>query len=144
MNKLFLPLFFYAFLLNGQVGIGTTSPSPKAMLEINSTSDGGSTYRGFMPPRVPTNTERDAINPGFLDVGLLVFVLQTGCLQIWDGNSWEDISCITVAQPEVWINELHYDNIGVDSNEGFEIAGAAGTDLGNYSVYLYNGSNGQT
>ena len=28
-----------------------------------------------------------------------------------------------------WVNELHYDNGGSDMNEGFEIAGAAGTDL---------------
>lgn len=142
--KIFAFLLFSPFCLFAQVGIGTTNPNPKSMLEISSTSDGGATYKAFMPPRVPTNTERDAINPGFQDVGLLVFVLQTGCLHIWDGNSWEDISCITVAQPEIWINEFHYDNIGTDVNEGFEIAGAASTDLSTYSVYLYNGLNGQT
>lgn len=48
-----------------------------------------------------------------------------------------------VVVPNVWINELHYDNSGSDSNEGFEIAGPSGTDLSCYKVYLYNGSNGQ-
>ncbi len=41
----------------------------------------------------------------------------------------------------VWINELHYDNGGItgDTNEGFEVAGPAGTDLSSYTVYLYDG-----
>lgn len=42
----------------------------------------------------------------------------------------------------VWINELHYDNVGSDVGEGFEIAGPAGLDLSGYSVELYNGSGG--
>jgi hypothetical protein len=32
------------------------------------------------------------------------------------------------------INEIHYDNTGGDLNEGFEIAGIAGTDLSCYDV----------
>jgi hypothetical protein len=42
----------------------------------------------------------------------------------------------------VFISEFHYDNIGSDTLEGFEISGLAGTDLSCYTVYLYNGSNG--
>ncbi len=42
----------------------------------------------------------------------------------------------------VFINELHYENTGADVDEGFEIAGPAGTDLSTYSVELYNGSTG--
>jgi hypothetical protein len=49
---------------------------------------------------------------------------------------------VSVAQT-VFINEIHYDNSSTDSNEGFEIAGPAGTDLTNWSVVLYNGSNGK-
>lgn len=49
----------------------------------------------------------------------------------------------TVVIPNVWINEIHYDNSGTDSNEGFEIAGPSGTDLSCYKVYYYNGTNGQ-
>ncbi|TPG39482.1 hypothetical protein EAH79_12130 [Sphingomonas koreensis] len=41
----------------------------------------------------------------------------------------------------VFINEIHYDNAGTDSNEAIEIAGVAGTDLSGYSLALYNGSN---
>ena len=42
----------------------------------------------------------------------------------------------------VWINEIHYDNAGADTGEGFEIAGPAGTDLSTYTVELYNGNGG--
>ena len=43
-----------------------------------------------------------------------------------------------------WINELHYDNNGVDLDEGIEVAGLAGTDLSGWSLMAYNGSNGTT
>ena len=84
-----------------QVGIGTTTPSPASMLEISSTSDGGSTYKGFMPPRVPNVASRDAINAGYSDYGLTIFLLDypnnQGCLQTWDGDRWETIHCVTLA-----------------------------------------------
>ena len=48
------------------------------------------------------------------------------------------------AAPTVFINELHYDNVGTDAGEFIEIAGPAGTDLSGYSVVLYNGANGTT
>ncbi|RDK83524.1 hypothetical protein [Marinirhabdus gelatinilytica] len=142
MKHFLFLLLLIPFVGFSQVGVGTITPSPRAALEVSSTSDGGTTYGGFIPPRVPTTTERDAINPGFSDYGMLVFVEATGCLQIWTGAAWADVTCITVATPEVWINEIHYDNIGLDSGEGFEIAGAAGTDLSDYEVVRYNGSNG--
>lgn len=43
----------------------------------------------------------------------------------------------------VWVNEIHYDNDGTDTGEGFEIAGPAGTNLAGWTVALYNG-NGAT
>ena len=42
----------------------------------------------------------------------------------------------------VFINELHYDNAGVDANEGVEIAGPAGTDLSHFKLVFYNGATG--
>ncbi|MFN0174692.1 MAG: T9SS type A sorting domain-containing protein [Saprospiraceae bacterium] len=43
---------------------------------------------------------------------------------------------------DVWINEIHYDNVGGDVGEFIEIAGTAGTDLANYTLVLYNGAGG--
>jgi hypothetical protein len=42
-----------------------------------------------------------------------------------------------------FINEFHYDNAGADVDEGVEILAVAGTDLGAYTLYFYNGSNGE-
>ena len=43
----------------------------------------------------------------------------------------------------VFVNEIHYDNIGGDTGEAIEIAGPAGTDLAGWSIALYNGSSSQ-
>ena len=43
---------------------------------------------------------------------------------------------------DVWINELHYDNSGTDTNEGVEIAGGAGVNLSGYTLVAYNGNGG--
>lgn len=47
------------------------------------------------------------------------------------------------ADSVVWINELHYDNAGVDTAEGVEVAGAAGTNLSGWALQLYNGFDGR-
>jgi hypothetical protein len=41
------------------------------------------------------------------------------------------------AQTTVFINEIHYDNTGIDVDEGVEIAGPAGTDLSGWSLVFY-------
>lgn len=46
-------------------------------------------------------------------------------------------------EDDVWINELHYDNLSIDTNEGVEIAGPADTDLSDYSLIFYSGANGE-
>lgn len=62
-----------------------------------------------------------------------------------DGVDAETITLTVSAPPgsgsvvNVWINELHYDNTGADVDEGVEIAGPAGTALGDFSVVLYDG-----
>lgn len=44
----------------------------------------------------------------------------------------------------IFINEIHYDNAGADTNEGIEVAGPAGTDLNGWHLVLYNGNGGVT
>ncbi len=62
-----------------------------------------------------------------------------------DGTNSSTIS-IRIINPNstenLWINEIHYDNAGDDSDEGVEIAGAAGSILSDYSLILYNDLNG--
>lgn len=49
---------------------------------------------------------------------------------------------VSPSDATVWVNEFHYDNVGTDTNEGFEIAGPAGVDLSTYSLALYSGNGG--
>ena len=78
-----------------QVGIGTTTPSIASALDINATSNGGLTYKGMLLPRVPTIANRSTINPNATsDTGMLLFLEQTQCIQMWNGGSWEDIHCL--------------------------------------------------
>jgi hypothetical protein len=52
-------------------------------------------------------------------------------------------SSITFSDSDsIFVNELHYDNVGLDSLEGIEIASVVGVDLSCYIVYLINGYNG--
>ncbi len=41
-----------------------------------------------------------------------------------------------------WINELHYDNSGLDTGEFVEVAGPAGLDLLGWRLVFYNGNSG--
>ncbi|MBA2496905.1 MAG: ExeM/NucH family extracellular endonuclease, partial [Acidimicrobiia bacterium] len=49
-----------------------------------------------------------------------------------------------VAPPDstVFINEIHYDNVGTDTGELIEVANPTGADLSAWSIVLYNGSGG--
>ena len=51
------------------------------------------------------------------------------------------LSHAALAAP-VFINEFHYDNAGTDSGEGLEVAAIAGTNLDNWQLLFYNGSDG--
>ena len=50
----------------------------------------------------------------------------------------------TPVYPDLFVNELHYDNAGTDAGEGVEVAGPAGSDLSGWSVVFYNGNGGTT
>lgn len=42
----------------------------------------------------------------------------------------------------IFINEIHYDNVGTDVEERVEVAGPAGADLSDWSLVMYNGNGG--
>lgn len=70
------------------------------------------------------------------------------------GYSWRRVAVAAVfglalcAGPPAWgqsvfINEVHYDNAGADTEERLEIAGPAGTGMNGWKLVLYNGKNGR-
>lgn len=113
---LFLVITFFEFNIYGQVGIGTTSPSSASMLEVSSTSDAGTTYKGFMPPRVPNVVARSLISPSASDVGLLVFVESSGCLQMWSGTVWINVRCTNNSSNPVLLGKHNFETVPADPN----------------------------
>jgi endonuclease I len=54
------------------------------------------------------------------------------------------VAATNAAATTVFVNELHYDNVSTDANEGVEIAGPAGFDLTGWKIHPYNGNGGVT
>lgn len=63
------------------VGIGTTTPHPNAILDITSLD------KGILIPRMST-AERIAIAPDFTAQGLLVYDIEDDLFWYWDGTQW--------------------------------------------------------
>lgn len=99
---LFLLLSCMAF---SQVGIGTTSPNTKSMLDVVSTA------KGVLLPRM-SQAQRDAISPGTIDAsrdGLLIYNTDTGCYNYWNiaQNKWVSLcqgSCDPLTFADFTIN----------------------------------------
>ncbi len=68
----------------GNVGIGTMSPSVSAILEVNSTE------KGILIPRM-TNAQIATLGStlGTLEEGMIVFNLEDIKLEYWDGSKWK-------------------------------------------------------
>lgn len=128
--------------VNAQVGINTTNPSPASVLDISSSSDNVN-FGGLLPPRVASVTERNTINASSTDIGLMVFVENLGCLQIWNGSSWENIHCVTIDSnaSDLFISEYIE---GSAFNKIIEVANFTGSsiDLDDFKILIY--SNGAT
>jgi hypothetical protein len=71
-----------SILTTGEVGIGTTTPSTKAALDITSTT------KGFLPPRM-TTTQRNAIASP--PAGLVIYNTTTSNLNTYNGSAWVEL-----------------------------------------------------
>ena len=135
-------LLFISPFVFGQVGINTTNPSAASVLDVSSSTNNVD-FGGFLPPRVASTSERNTINTTSTDVGLLIFVESSGCYQIWNGNYWEDIHCITNATSasNLFISEYIE---GSSFNKIIEVANFTGSsiDLDDFKISVYmNGNN---
>lgn len=85
-----LVLFFYPTLIFAQIGFGTTSPHPSAILDVSSHS------KGFLLPRLNLIQRNSIENPA---IGLMIFCLDccsgnenSGVLSMFEGNhSWKNL-----------------------------------------------------
>ncbi|MGJ8685048.1 MAG: hypothetical protein ACSHWW_10520 [Nonlabens sp.] len=92
--RFFLFLLFSG-LMSAQVGIGTDTPDPAAVLDVNSEISTG-VYGGLKLPTVSL-AQRSTIATPIPD-GLMLYVVDgsTRCVQIYDGNSssWMNFYCM--------------------------------------------------
>ncbi|UCA61802.1 hypothetical protein KB553_09825 [Chryseobacterium rhizoplanae] len=97
MKKLLvLILLQLSFMGIGQVGIGTSSPNSKSILDVTATA------KGVLLPRM-SKVQRDAIAPGNLDAtrdGLLIYNTDTGYFNYWNFGEGKWVSlCQTSCDP---------------------------------------------
>jgi len=153
-------------LSNMQAGFGTLSfaisgiqngaPDGMALVDADSNVLQFLSYEGaFTATNGPANgttstdigvSEASSTNTGFsLQLAGTGFKYNDFTWQAAASSTFDQVNTDqTFEQGSVFINEIHYDNSGTDSNEGIEIAGSAGTDLSGLSLVLYNGKNGTT
>lgn len=86
MKSIYLILFLItSFSVSSQVGINTTSPSDKSILDLTATD------KGFLLPRM-TTAQRLLIGPNSTtDKGLQVFDTDTNSIWFWDGTEWKNL-----------------------------------------------------
>lgn len=142
MNKKEISLLFlilFSFTLYSQVGIGTNQLSEKAILQIESKK--GEEYKGFIPPKVPNDAAKASISPSESDEGLLVYVIETRSLELWNGKSWQTTHQNTSSgyATDLFISEYVE---GSSNYKAIEIANFTGgpINLGDYQIM--NNTNG--
>jgi VCBS repeat-containing protein len=138
-------------------GLQNGSPDGVALVDNNGTVIEFLSYEGSFVANGGaadgmTSTDIGVTEPGSTPVGQSLQRTGTGSESAdftWSGpavDSPGDLNAsqtISAATPNVFINEIHYDNAGGDVGEFIEVAGTAGTDLSGWSLVLYNGSNGE-
>ncbi len=74
----------------------------------------------------------------------LPWVLAVAALWAWGqiANLGAQAASLEAHTGDVFINELHYDNLSSDAQEGVEIAGPADLDLTGWTLLAYNGNGG--
>src|SRR5688572_13495490 len=80
----FLILSTVVFNAVGQVGIGTTTPNAKAVLELKSPGNN----QGFLVPRLTTAERTGMTGLSASEKGLLVFDTDTNKFYYWSASAW--------------------------------------------------------
>ncbi len=125
MKHFLLTLFIIVtgYASYAQIGIGTTEPSPSAVLDLNSTT------AGFLPPRMTFAQIEDIDSPV---EGLIVYC--TNCepkgLYVYDGASF--LSGVTGSGPEVASVTPITGKVWMDRNLGASRVATSSTDVDAY------------
>ncbi len=109
----------FTFVVNAQVGIGTTSPDASAQLDVVATN------KGFLPPRVSDVTA--VANPV---AGLLVYDQSYNCMRYYNGSIWS--LCLGDTTGQVVTSTSCGGKIWMDRNLGASQVATSLTDAASY------------
>ena len=139
----------------GPRGSASSSDSSASSVGIGETSAGGASATGVGvavggPADGLTSTNIGVEETSSTPIGFSLQLGGTGSTYTdftWQTESAETFGSINTNQTfssevVLFVNELHYDNVGSDVDEGIEVAGSAGLDLEGYKLILYNGNGG--
>jgi len=105
MKNIFLVPSMSLFSQTNNVGIGTNTPDPSAILELNSTN------KGLLLPRLSSEQRCNLPNPGN---GLIVYDTDSLALFIYSGNPlrWKSIKMNAGTLETLWYRDLDNDGFG--------------------------------
>jgi len=89
-NFICIVFLFLSIHVNGQIGIGTTTPDNSSILELKSSN------AGFLMPRVTLSSLTDVVTIPSPAEGLMVYSLSSSCgiqsgVHVFDGTKWNRI-----------------------------------------------------
>ncbi|MFO0399722.1 MAG: hypothetical protein ACK50T_08880, partial [Sphingobacteriia bacterium] len=136
---LFLVLLVFLFhSAQAQVGIGTTTPNAKALLELNI----GTTARGLLLPRM-NEAARDGMSLTATERGMLIYNTTQDRVQVWNGTLWQDAGGSSGPWMQTGDNVYPTDNaayVGIGTTDprwNLEVFNPTSTDS-DVSLTLYN------
>ncbi|MBL8728136.1 MAG: endonuclease [Planctomycetes bacterium] len=109
------------------------------------TTSGGTAYMGLLSTLLQWH-QQDPVDAREMHRNDVVYSFQGNRNPFIDHPEWVSClflgTCVRQRVPEVWINELHYDNVGTDVGEFVEVAGRAGESLNDWMLLAYDGTTG--
>jgi len=147
-KNILLFFLFSSIGLFAQIGVGTISPHPSSILDVESTE------KGFLPPRV--SSDASVSNPA---EGLVIYDMSDNCLNVWNNNSWINLcsgsggnisSSLANLYQEMHGTELRFNQVltdnskhrggGIDENNNIFMWGSqTASNVGAYVITKFNG-----
>lgn len=119
-----IALFGFTAMYAQSIGIGTNTPNPKAVLDINSNQ------KGLLPPRL---TEDSIVAMGQVVKGMVVYNTTRDCIMLNNGNGWH---CLTSGENSTNTFEIESQGFyaDADSSAGSKVNSITALSNGGYCV----------